>query len=995
MVTADGPGGPPPAALCTGCGTANPPVARFCMACGSGVAVAARTPTGLRFVTVTFCDISDSTRLAVRLSPEAWHRVLDGYFGAMRAAVEAHGGRVEKFIGDAVVGVFGADDPADDDALRAVQAAADALRRIAGEDGNGLSIRFGVASGQVVLAARDSSFAIGAVMNRAARLQSAAPAGGTLIDVRTWLLVRDQVRCDAVPPVAAKGFDTALQAWTPSPGGLDPAPAAVFVNQRALLGRVADEVAARLAEPGRAVIALDGEVGSGKTALLARLESSVRAQAARVLHIDCARDDQAHGLLRLLRLEADLDAVRAGPGRGGHQGGHQGGAAPSTAEVQWRIGRRIAELSAERPLLVLVDNVQWAPDELLHVVDGLPGGTGPVVFVLAGREIPRTAGRRTAGFSVPALSEEHSRRLLAALRARDEAGARDRTGDLELHWDTGSADLVARSGGNPLFLEQLAALAADGIDDLVAPSASAALGARIARLGHPARRVLGCIGAWGTAVDTRELTLTSGLAPADLGDALAELEQRGLSPARRGPDGRTRHECRSAPQVAYAHLPLADRAALHTAVARHLQRQAARTPGALDRAVVQAERALACIRELQPGSADETAAAALLAGCLVAAARRAVGRSDIHRALDHATRAAGLDPADPALRLETAAIESYALAAAGRVPEALALIEEVTAAVPADANPAAVFQLRANELALRPAGTGALRAARDLAGRAGDRNAEARLLLVEALTAVADGDYPRGEGLLLTAHGLVREAGGGLGTAEIHANLALCLAFGDSPVPVALDRCRELRADTADAPVLHAVVGCSTALLHAFAGEQRQAHALLDEAREVFEGLGHRAGLAGLFQFRGSVDEYAGGFGRAAESMRSAAETCTAAGAGAVAAAARCRASAWILDGAGPAPSLPADAAGWETRMLHHQLRAVRPSGDGPAAAGVHLHRALDTAVAVRGAGAVLLPLASCLRIARRIGDTAAAERAEAALAAAVAAKGARRPSVE
>lgn len=135
----------------------------------------------------------------------------------------------------------------------------------------------------------------------------------------------------------------------------------------------------------------------------------------------------------------------------------------------------------------------------------MPPGCGPVLFVLAGREVPSGLVRAPAAFSVPALSAEHSHRLLHLLRPGAAAG-----GDLELHW-AGAGALVARSGGNPLFLEQLAALAADGIEDLVAPSASAALGARIERLGRPARRVLGCVGAWGAPVDTRELAATVGL----------------------------------------------------------------------------------------------------------------------------------------------------------------------------------------------------------------------------------------------------------------------------------------------------------------------------------------------------------------------------------------------------------------------------------------------------------------------------------------------------
>ncbi|WP_149038323.1 adenylate/guanylate cyclase domain-containing protein [Kitasatospora sp. MBT63] len=1008
----------PPPAGCPGCGTVNPPVARFCMACGTPTAQpAAAAPSGLRFVTVTFCDISGSTRLATSLSPELWHRVLGRYFATMRGAVEDHGGRVEKFIGDAVVGVFGADHPADDDAVRAVHATHEALRRLAGGQDGGveLSVRFGIASGQVVLADRDSSFAIGAVMNRAARLQAAAPPEGALADVRTWLLIRDQVRCTAVDPVAAKGFDTALQAWIPEPGARPAAARPPFVNQRPLLAGLTTAVAAALRRPGGSLLAVDGEPGSGKTSVLRQLAYGPAAAGALVVRLDCARDDHAQGRARLLELDAALAA--ATPGTATAAAGN--GIAGSTAELGWRIGRRLARLSARQPLLLLIDNVQWASAELLQVIDGVPDareaagghvvpdGCGPVVLVLAGRDLPAGLRRRPTVFGVPALSAEHGHRLLGLLRPATPAG-----GDLELHYTAASAALVARSGGNPLFLEQLAALSADGIEDLVAPSASAALGARIERLGHPARRVLGCIGAWGTAVGTRELSATAGLEPAELAEGIAELEQRQLAAGRPGEDGRLRFDCRSPAQVAYAHLALADRAELHTAVAGLLRGQAATAPGALEQAAVHAERALECERELRPGSPQQACAAELAAGCLVAAARRAVGRSDVRRAVELAARARE-SAADPALQLEAAAIESYALAACGRTADALELIDRTaqhtasaadpsaadpsapdpsaagpSAAGPSGGNPAAVFQLRANELALRPAGPDAVRAARRLAEQAGDHASRARLLLLEGLTAIGGGDYRLGERLLDAAYGGIRSAGAGLGTAEVHANLALCLAFGDSPVRDALARCEELRRATADAPALHALVGCSAALLHAFGGAAGPARDLLEQAREVFTGIGNRAALAGLYQFRSAVEEWAGDPAGAAHWQRAAADCCTEAGAGA--AAARCLASAWLLDPRGPAPAgdPPPPGAGWEARVLHQQVEAVRLAARGDPAARGPIERSLAELDTVRGAGALLLPLTAALRIARAApGCQDLAERAGQSLAAARAAK--------
>src|ERR687885_853206 len=191
---------------CPNCGQENPDGARFCQACAAPLGDGAAAGHEVRkTVTVLFSDIVDSTPLGERLDPESLRRVMSRYFGEMRAALEAHGGTVEKFIGDAVMAVFGVPTLHEDDALRAVRAASemrDRLGRLNEElrsaYGVELEMRIGINTGQVVAGrAGAPTLATGDAVNLAKRLEEAAGSGEILIGADTYRLVRDLV--EAVP----------------------------------------------------------------------------------------------------------------------------------------------------------------------------------------------------------------------------------------------------------------------------------------------------------------------------------------------------------------------------------------------------------------------------------------------------------------------------------------------------------------------------------------------------------------------------------------------------------------------------------------------------------------------------------------------------------------------------------------------------------------------------------------------------------------------------
>ncbi|HEX9977834.1 MAG TPA: adenylate/guanylate cyclase domain-containing protein, partial [Acidimicrobiia bacterium] len=201
-------------AACPACGTDNPGGARFCNACGERLLAPAPAAEVRKTVTVVFCDVMRSTALGERLDPETLRHVMSRYFTAMTEAIERHGGTVEKFIGDAVMAVFGIPTAHEDDALRAVRAA-DEMREglrllnkeLERDHGATLACRIGVNTGEVVAgdASVRQALVTGDAVNVAARLEQAAPVGDVLLSDSTLRLVRDAVVTDALAPLELKG----------------------------------------------------------------------------------------------------------------------------------------------------------------------------------------------------------------------------------------------------------------------------------------------------------------------------------------------------------------------------------------------------------------------------------------------------------------------------------------------------------------------------------------------------------------------------------------------------------------------------------------------------------------------------------------------------------------------------------------------------------------------------------------------------------------------
>ncbi|HYY79061.1 MAG TPA: adenylate/guanylate cyclase domain-containing protein, partial [Actinomycetes bacterium] len=269
---------------CPRCHQANPARARFCTRCGMPLARPGPLAAGTRkTVTVVFADVRGATAVGGRLDPETSARLMGRYAAAMRAVVERHGGTAQSFAGDAVMAVFGIPTAHEDDALRAVRAAAgmraalaELDRELAGGWGLRLALRAGVNSGEVVTgdAALASSLVVGDAVNVAARLQQLARPGEVLLGEATWRLVRDAATAEATAPLPMRGRRRAEPAWrllgvAPAAAGPPRRAAAPFVGRAAeleLFGWAARRVAGGA---GLHLLTVLGAAGIGKSRLLA------------------------------------------------------------------------------------------------------------------------------------------------------------------------------------------------------------------------------------------------------------------------------------------------------------------------------------------------------------------------------------------------------------------------------------------------------------------------------------------------------------------------------------------------------------------------------------------------------------------------------------------------------------------------------------------------------------------------------------------------------
>lgn len=467
--------------VCPACGERNAERSRFCSACGTRLAVAPGSEEVRKTVTVVFSDVVGSTALAERLDPEAIRQLMRRYFDVARSALEHHGATIEKFIGDAVMAVFGIPQSHEDDALRAVRAAAEMctkLEDIANPvDANGkIELRVGINTGEVVASAtRRDSLVTGDAVNVAARLQQAAGPGEILISDATYHLVRHAVEVSPVADSSVKGRRAPVTAWRV----LSAATGAVSRPHyfgTSLVGRKQEmEELARCFEAvtrsGRCqVCTVVGAPGVGKSRLveeaLARLPHDVSVFSGRCLPY--GQGITYWPLVEIIRTAAGIDEsdapavayekVRAlcepaGKGVTERVASTVGlsDSAWDKDETFWAFRKLFEHLSSDRPVALAFDDLHWAEGIFLELIDYLGDSPHlPVMIVGTARpeflEVDRTWHRDAYNkfqIVLQELSYEESCKLVESF-----------LGSVQLSEDV-SHRLVEKGQGNPLFVEEM------------------------------------------------------------------------------------------------------------------------------------------------------------------------------------------------------------------------------------------------------------------------------------------------------------------------------------------------------------------------------------------------------------------------------------------------------------------------------------------------------------------------------------------------------------
>ena len=518
---------------CPSCGEENPDRFRLCGYCGASLQPEAPPQENRRVVTVVFSDLKGSTSLGERLDSEALREVLAIYFEAMSAVLVRHGGTIEKYIGDAIMAVFGLPRLHEDDALRAVRAAVEMREtlevineRLQKDYGIRLENRTGVYTGEVVSGdiTTGQRLVTGDTVNVAARLEQSAPSCEVLIGQPTYELVRDAVKVEPVEPLELKGKAERVPAYQLLHAGAGEG--RVRRVDLPLVGRAEQlvelsEVLDLVRETGRPqLVTVVAPAGTGKSRLLHgfldgrghELTSlSGRclpygegitywpiAEAVRGL-AQVMQDDPAEVVSeRVLALFADIpDAGK----RVASAIGLTEDAFPAE-EIAWGVRRLIEALAVKGPVIMVLDDIHWAERTLLDLAQDLVESVEAPLLLLCGTrrdlldEHPGwpTSGARARVIDLSPLTEDESNLVLGSLLG---AGAVD---PAVARWLTAAAE------GNPLFLEHLLSMLVDDeavrqvdglwvavkpLEELEAPSTiTSLLAARLDRLGPTDRTVI-------------------------------------------------------------------------------------------------------------------------------------------------------------------------------------------------------------------------------------------------------------------------------------------------------------------------------------------------------------------------------------------------------------------------------------------------------------------------------------------------------------------------
>ena len=859
--------------LCATCGGETPDGFRLCGFCGASLAAPSERR---KLTTAVFCDLTGSTALGDRADPELVYGLMRAYFDEARRALERHGGTVEKFIGDAVVGMFGIPEAHEDDALRACRAALEIQERVAGLNadlerrfGTRIGIRIGVNSGEVVAGggtSRDSFATGGAVVlgdavNVAARLEQAASPGEVLIGEATYRFVREAASVEPVEPLPVKGKSEPLNAYrltaVSGPGAIPRRSASPLVGRADELALLEHELDTAVGDSRCRLVTIVGEPGVGKSRLAAELLDRIGTRAG-VVSGGCLSygegitywalaqivrqlagigEDQPVDAAKLalesyLRGEADGPEVTAqierllGIGEG----------VTTAEELAWAVRQFLAAAGRERPLVIVVDDIHWAEPPLLDLLAGLPAGLEAVPLLaccLARPELLEVRPEWPVTVPLEPLGADDLDELFAELGVPAEE----------------RGNLAQASGGNPLFAEELVEWASERGDETAELPATlnALLAARLDLLDVQARDALergaieGEVFHRGAVVELSEPE-----ARPYVPDQLEALADRDLvRPATGSLAGEAAFRFKHilVREAAYRATAKKLRAVLHERFATWLERLAGDRLAEYEEIVgYHLEQSFRYRTEIGADKNEVRALGEQGAGHLQSAARRAASRGDYAAAASILQRALGVGLDDPRGRIRAKLDMNRYLNVCGRLTECSAVAAEALEAATALGDRGLAARARVAQVG-NSAWDGSL-----------DRDETARVL--EEAIGVLDelGDQSGlaaayqviGQVLLLGRVGdklVVYEraisAAGLAGDLELRrtvtASIAYALHQGPTPAEEAISRCKELiRSNPRDKAVEASVTRCMAALM-AMTGRAEEALELTEKSSSVLD----------------------------------------------------------------------------------------------------------------------------------------------------------------
>jgi class 3 adenylate cyclase len=661
-------------AVCASCGADNREGARFCDACGAVLAAEPQREVR-KVVTVLFCDVSGSTALGERIDPESLRRVMARYFETAKAIVERHGGSVEKFIGDAVMAVFGVPAVHEDDALRAVRAA-DELRgaldelndELERDYGTRLELRMGVNTGEVVTGTEER-LATGDAVNVAARLEQAARPGEVLLGGESYRLVRGAVEADEAPAVEAKGKAEPVAAYrlvsvaAAAPGRRHDAPMIGRERQRQLLenafARVVDDRSCHL-------FTILGTAGVGKSRLAQEFRGGLDATVVTGRCLSYGEGISYWPVTEVVKQLVPGDGV-AGP-LASILGDASAPGSPD--EIAWAFRKLLEAQAADRPLVVVFDDLHWGEPTFLDLVEHVADLSRDAPILLLCMARPAWGGGKLNATNVllEPLAPAETSELIAALAdgVADELRGR----------------ILEAAGGNPLFVEEMLAMAADSGEVAVPPTIQALLAARLDQLDPGERGVLERGAVEGQVFHRGAVAALSPEEP-QVDGRLVTLVRKDLlrpEPAVLPDDDAYRFRHLLIRDTAYEALSKATRAELHERFATWLEEHGAGLVELDEIVGYHLEQAYRYRAELGPVDGSAIALASRAAARLLRSADRARERGDSGAAIGFQSRALDVlpldDPGRAAAQLDLVGI----LADRGERDRVAPLLDEVEAA---------------------------------------------------------------------------------------------------------------------------------------------------------------------------------------------------------------------------------------------------------------------------------------------------------------------------